>query len=150
MLAGVGEVLQRAGALPSAAPSKLARALGPIGPPLIAAPPEQLSPKAPIAEVVSAYAATHVRALQMQDRRLRQDLPDSVHKMRVSARRLRSTLRTFAPILDPAVVAALEPHVTALAATAVAASLADIGSIAYATDIAQMRHETLGTRIFRS
>ncbi|CDP50860.1 Urease accessory protein UreF [Devosia sp. DBB001] len=49
-----------------------------------------------------------------------------------------------------AVVAALEPHVTALAATAVAASLADIGSIAYATDIAQMRHETLGTRIFRS
>ncbi|MFD1944870.1 urease accessory protein UreF [Paradevosia shaoguanensis] len=49
-----------------------------------------------------------------------------------------------------AVIAALEPHVTALAATAVAASLADIGSIAYATDIAQMRHETLGTRIFRS
>ena len=49
-----------------------------------------------------------------------------------------------------AVIAALEPHVTALAATAVAASLADIGSIAYATDITQMRHETLGTRIFRS
>lgn len=110
LLAAVAEVLQRAGATPSAAPSKLARALGPIGPPLIAPPPERVSPKAPVAEVVAAYAAMHVRALQLQDRRLRQDLPDSVHKMRVSARRLRSTLKTFQPILDPVVVAALEPE----------------------------------------
>jgi CHAD domain-containing protein len=110
VLAAVGEVLKRAGARPSAAPSKLARALGPIGPPLIAPPPESVSPKAPVAEVVAAYAAQHVRAMQLQDRRLRQDLPDSVHKMRVSARRLRSTLKTFQPILDPAAVAALEPE----------------------------------------
>ena len=111
--AGAGggrDALQRAGAMPSAAPSKLARALGPIGPPLIAEPPEKISPKAPVAEVVAAYAATQVRALQLQDRRVRQGLPDSVHKMRVSARRLRSTLKTFQPILDPDVVAALEPE----------------------------------------
>ena len=48
------------------------------------------------------------------------------------------------------VMAALEPSIAALAATAATATLADIGSIAYATDIAQMRHETLEPRIFRS
>lgn len=48
------------------------------------------------------------------------------------------------------VMAALEPRVAALAETAASATLADLGSIAYATDIAQMRHETLEPRIFRS
>ena len=48
------------------------------------------------------------------------------------------------------VMAGLEPAVAGLAATAATASLDDIGGIAYAADIAQMRHETLGTRIFRS
>jgi urease accessory protein len=48
------------------------------------------------------------------------------------------------------VMAALEPSVATLARTAATATLADLGSIAYATDIAQMRHETLEPRIFRS
>jgi urease accessory protein len=48
------------------------------------------------------------------------------------------------------VMAALEPRVAALARTAATATLADLGAIAYATDIAQMRHETLEPRIFRS
>lgn len=48
------------------------------------------------------------------------------------------------------VIAALEPAVAALAAAAAIATLADLGGIAYATDIAQMRHETLEPRIFRS
>jgi urease accessory protein len=45
---------------------------------------------------------------------------------------------------------ALEPRVAALAKSAATATLADIGTIAYAADIAQMRHETLEPRIFRS
>jgi urease accessory protein len=49
-----------------------------------------------------------------------------------------------------AVMAALEPTVATLAAQAAAASLDDIGGIGYAADIAQMRHETLEPRIFRS
>jgi urease accessory protein len=49
-----------------------------------------------------------------------------------------------------AVMAALETEVARLAATAATATLDDLGGIAYATDIAQMRHETLPTRIFRS
>jgi urease accessory protein len=48
------------------------------------------------------------------------------------------------------VMAALELNVAALAKAAATATLADLGSIAYATDIAQMRHETLEPRIFRS
>lgn len=48
------------------------------------------------------------------------------------------------------VMAVLEPQVAALARDAATAPLADLGSIAYAADIAQMRHETLETRIFRS
>lgn len=49
-----------------------------------------------------------------------------------------------------AVLAALEPAIAALAEAASSATLDDIGGIAYASDIAQMRHETLPTRIFRS
>src|SRR5262249_26179779 len=48
------------------------------------------------------------------------------------------------------VMSALEPRVAALAKSAATATLADIGAIAYAADIAQMRHETLEPRIFRS
>jgi urease accessory protein len=48
------------------------------------------------------------------------------------------------------VMASLEPAIAALAQAAARAELADIGGIAYAADIAQMRHETLEPRIFRS
>lgn len=48
------------------------------------------------------------------------------------------------------VLSTLEPRVAALAASAANATLADLGAIAYAADIAQMRHETLEPRIFRS
>lgn len=44
----------------------------------------------------------------------------------------------------------LEADIAALANFAKTATLDDIGTIAYAADIAQMRHEMLPTRIFRS
>ena len=37
----------------------------------------------------------------MADIGVRRDLPDSVHQMRVAARRLRSALATFAPLIEP-------------------------------------------------
>ena len=49
-----------------------------------------------------------------------------------------------------AIMAALEPIILARAELCQHATLDDIGGIAYAADIAQMRHETLTTRIFRS
>ena len=48
------------------------------------------------------------------------------------------------------VVAALEPLVAAAAGAAAISTLEQIGTIAYAADIAQMRHETQETRLFRS
>jgi len=48
------------------------------------------------------------------------------------------------------VMAGLELAIAALAETAASAGLDAIGGIAYAADIAQMRHETLGIRVFRS
>ncbi len=49
-----------------------------------------------------------------------------------------------------AIVAALEPLVEQLVPEIQRAGLEDIGAIAYAADIAQMRHETLRTRVFKS
>jgi urease accessory protein len=48
------------------------------------------------------------------------------------------------------VLAALEPTIAALAATAATATLDDIGTAALRSDIASMRHETQTTRLFRS
>lgn len=49
-----------------------------------------------------------------------------------------------------AIMAALEPVILSRSELCQHAALDDIGTIAYAADIAQMRHETLPTRIFRS
>ncbi|WP_375452729.1 urease accessory protein UreF [uncultured Devosia sp.] len=48
------------------------------------------------------------------------------------------------------IMASLEPLILAHSQLCQGAALDDIGAIAYAADIAQMRHETLATRIFRS
>jgi urease accessory protein len=49
-----------------------------------------------------------------------------------------------------AIMAALEPAIASAAELCQHAALDDIGAVAYAADIAQMSHETLTTRIFRS
>jgi urease accessory protein len=49
-----------------------------------------------------------------------------------------------------AIMAALEPAIASMATLCQHAALDDIGAVAYAADIAQMSHETLTTRIFRS
>jgi urease accessory protein len=48
------------------------------------------------------------------------------------------------------IMATLEPAIGSLVASWLRATLDDIGSVAYAADIAQMAHETQTTRIFRS
>jgi urease accessory protein len=48
------------------------------------------------------------------------------------------------------VMAALEERIAGLAQGAAIATLDDLGGIAYAADIAQMRHEALEPRLFRS
>ncbi len=46
-----------------------------------------------------AYLGKQFDALVTQDLLARRDAPDAVHQLRVAARRLRSTLATFAPVV---------------------------------------------------
>lgn len=100
-LDAVVELLKAHGALPGTTP----RALGALGPAAQAAPdvaePFSVSPDDPAGAAVHAHLITQVRRLLVQDMRVRRDLPDSVHQMRVAARRLRSGLRVFSPLVDP-------------------------------------------------
>ncbi|MEU7482770.1 CYTH and CHAD domain-containing protein [Streptomyces sp. NPDC042319] len=66
---------------------------GKAGPP---APPTAL-------EAVLAYVTEQVRAIVELDPAVRRDQPDSVHRMRVATRRLRSAFRSYAKVLDRAV-----------------------------------------------
>lgn len=93
--------LQAAGAQPGQLVPKAVRALGPLA----TAPPDVPRPgdvdeAAPAAELVRAHVAQQVRALQAADVGVRRDVEDAVHQMRVAARRLRSGLKTFRPLLE--------------------------------------------------
>lgn len=94
-------LLQEAGAVAGEFVSKAVRALGPMAtaPSDIPEPPA-VTAKDPAAQLVRAHLVTHVRALRDADLGVRRDEPDSVHKMRVAARRLRSGLKVFRPLLE--------------------------------------------------
>jgi len=100
MLDEVVEALVEQGAVPSRM-SKAATALGPrtLAPPDI---PEPVwpDPHEPASDAVRAYLRLHARRFILQDVRVRRDLPDAVHQLRVAARRLRSGLRVFRPLID--------------------------------------------------
>jgi len=77
------------------------RALGPraIEPPEVA--PEPLLPNAPAKDVIRRAIAESVAALLHHDPLVRTGRdPEAVHQARVATRKLRSNLRTFAPMLD--------------------------------------------------
>ena len=100
LLSRVSEALLAAGAVPGTM-SKAGAALGPRA--AVPAEIEDLpwpSAAEPAGDVVRAYLSQHARRLLLADLDLRRDLPDAVHQMRVSARRLRSGLRTFGPLID--------------------------------------------------
>ena len=80
----------------------MVRALGPAAAaaPDVPAPPARLRKKAPAADLVRAHVATQVRALRAADLGVRRGHDDAVHQTRVAARRLRSGLRVFRPLLD--------------------------------------------------
>ena len=79
--------------------SKLARVLGDEG--TAPAPTRRkLSPKSSAGEVVVSYLAAQVEEVLVHDVHVRLDNPDSVHKMRVATRRLRSALQTYEPLVE--------------------------------------------------
>jgi CHAD domain-containing protein len=122
ILAQVGDALLGAGAAQARSASKAARALGPALEGRGGAPTTgsddigSADPAGPAIGVIKSYLAKNVAALLKADPRVRLDEPDAVHKMRVAARRLRSTLRTFQPLFDPARASALDGELRDLAA----------------------------------
>ena len=101
LLEPVVALLTSAGAVPSLSQSKGIKALVGDTPlaPLIEIG-ERPRPKDPAADAVGFHVRTQVSAIITQDQRIRRHLPDAVHQYRVAARRLRSVLQAFAPLVD--------------------------------------------------
>ncbi|MET7364689.1 CYTH and CHAD domain-containing protein [Streptomyces sp. NPDC005566] len=95
--------LRKAGVRPSAAPSKLARALAETEPETSRPATKKRPSPHDAGDHVLAYVRRQVAAIIELDPAVRRDLPDSVHRLRVATRRLRSTFRTYRRILDRAV-----------------------------------------------
>lgn len=101
VLAAVGDALQAAGAVGGEFMPKLIRSLGarataPPDPPL----PEPAGPADPAGTVLTGYLRENVRKLLAEDVRFRLHGDDAVHQMRVAARRMRTALKAFAPLVD--------------------------------------------------
>nr|WP_246221136.1 CYTH and CHAD domain-containing protein [Phytoactinopolyspora mesophila] len=101
----VAEALASAGAVSGEFVAKVVRALGPAAASAAEIPPaEPPQPDSPAGSAATAYVVKQARALRDADiafRRHPEQSEDAVHKMRVAARRLRSAIRTFRPLLDP-------------------------------------------------
>jgi CHAD domain-containing protein len=96
----VDKRLRKAGVRPSASASKLARALAETAPKKKRGKKPQ--PKAPVTagDHVLAYVREQRDAIVELDPAVRQDTYDSVHRMRVATRRMRSAFRSYAKVLD--------------------------------------------------
>lgn len=94
-------LLVDAGAREGSFASKAVRALGPRAtePPDVVVP-DAAAPGDAASLALHHHIARQVVAIQAQDMRVRRGLDDSVHQMRVAIRRLRSTLRAFAPLFS--------------------------------------------------
>ncbi|MDG6105667.1 CYTH and CHAD domain-containing protein [Dactylosporangium aurantiacum] len=106
----IDEALRAAGARPSASPSKLSRALGPDHPAAAAKAAGDGGTTGPAKpgdgkrdagrRALVAYVTEQRDAVVAHDPQARAGDVEAVHDMRVATRRLRSTLRTFAPLLS--------------------------------------------------
>ncbi|MFJ2151244.1 CHAD domain-containing protein [Streptomyces microflavus] len=98
-LDAVEKRLRKAGVRPSASASKLARALAETN----LNRDDTGTPKSTpytAGDHVLTYVREQIRTIVGLDPAVRRDLPDSVHKMRVATRRLRSAFKTYRTVLD--------------------------------------------------
>jgi CHAD domain-containing protein len=97
----IARVLQENGAGEAPQVPKLVRALGrrATAPPEVAAP-ERLPPSGDAGEAVRAAIGRSVARIMLNDPETRLGEVEPLHQMRVGARRLRSDLRTFRPLID--------------------------------------------------
>ncbi|MBK6015346.1 CYTH and CHAD domain-containing protein [Streptomyces sp. MBT53] len=97
--------LRKAGVRPSSSASKLARALAETASKQPKKAKKRKAPPAPeeprtAGDHVLAYVREQRDAILELDPAVRQDAYDSVHRMRVATRRLRSTFRSYGKVLD--------------------------------------------------
>ncbi len=95
LLDAAEEGLLAAGARPASGPSKLARVLDVVAPAAAAPGPDMTA-----GELLVEYVAAQLDRIRDHDGPVRDDAEDAVHQMRVGARRLRSVLATYRPVLD--------------------------------------------------
>ncbi|MFF5895984.1 CHAD domain-containing protein [Streptomyces argenteolus] len=114
VLDAVERRLRKAGVRPASSASKLARALDETAPGKRPPPGKPSSPRT-AGDHVLAYVRAQVEALVELDPAVRRDLPDSVHRMRVATRRLRSAFRTYRAVLDRTVTDPLREELKWLA-----------------------------------
>ncbi|WP_374970416.1 CHAD domain-containing protein [Terrabacter sp. BE26] len=113
----VEERLLAAGASPAAVGSKLARVVG-VAPAALSKAGTTTTPETgrakrkgkgkgkvetTVRELLSSQLAQHLARLLEQDAGVRADQTEAVHRVRIAARRLRSALTTFRPLLDTSV-----------------------------------------------
>jgi CHAD domain-containing protein len=114
LAAAVGERLIAAGARPSASASKIGRVLDGR----LAALPDGAARLAERGQGTSAGEFLHatlsdqLAGLEAADVMLRTEQPDAVHQVRVGARRLRSTLAAFHPLMDETTVRGLRDELS--------------------------------------
>jgi CHAD domain-containing protein len=101
----VDKRLRKAGVQPSASSSKLARALAETAPRKKRKKRKRREAQEAVTagDHVLAYVRAQRDALVALDPAVRQDVYDSVHRMRVATRRLRSVFRSYGRVLDRAV-----------------------------------------------
>ncbi|MGH2750055.1 MAG: CHAD domain-containing protein [Actinomycetota bacterium] len=101
LLESVAAVLQSAGAMAAGSTPKAIRALGArAGAPPEVVLPKKVSPKEQAGRAVQGSLAAGTYRMVANDPGTRLGYEESVHQMRVAARRLRSDLRTFRPLVD--------------------------------------------------
>ncbi|MFI6860738.1 CHAD domain-containing protein [Streptomyces sp. NPDC050421] len=98
-LDAVEKRLRKAGIRPSASPSKLSRALAGTAPEK-QRKQQPATPPHTAGDHVLAYVREQITDIVALDPAVRRGLPDSVHRMRVATRRLRSALRSYRKVLD--------------------------------------------------
>lgn len=83
--------------------------------PAVAKPVPGPEPEGPASAVLLSYLSQQVEALKKHDPGVRENTPDSVHQLRVAARRIRSVLATFRKLADPDVTRSLRSELQWLA-----------------------------------
>lgn len=127
LLSAVDARLRERGLSEAPSASKLAHVLG-VQPGAGTAPAErqELTVKSRAGDVLLAHLREQAEQVHAQDLPVRLDAADSVHKMRVATRRLRSALTTFKRLVDPDVAGPLRGELKWLAGELGAARDAEV------------------------